>query len=481
MQNSKLEIFSKNREAAIKDNRAVATLISTVSGKKLPDPLLVYNAVLQKSALPACLLESAIHDGKKGRYSFLCPYGRPFVTMREKESLSPVKEMLRNNCPLTHEYLPFIGGAIGPINYEVTSFIEDTVKPHSIDPFGLPVVALYFFDCVIVFDHQENQLHYVVNVPTALSAEEGYKKGCCIIKEMKQFVSDSSTIPIPSDTADLDSIKSTLSEDEFKEMVVKAKRHILAGDIFQVVLSRRLSVPFQGNGLSFYRALRRNNPSPYLFHMRLDENCKNAVLIGASPEIMVNIHHRKMTIRPLAGTKKRGATPEEDNQIEKAMLCDEKETAEHRMLVDLARNDMGKFCEANSIEVTKLMQAEYFKYIMHIGSEVQGELRPEVHPLDALFGVSPAGTLSGCPKVRAQQIISEFESSQRGVYGGTFGWLTDQSLYTCIFIRSALLLEDTLHWQVGAGIVYDSDPQSEYRETEIKAMGIEKSLRDMKG
>ena len=188
-----------------------------------------------------------------------------------------------------------------------------------------------------------------------------------------------------------------------------------------------------------------------------------------------------MRIRPLAGTRKRGISREEDERSERELLDDEKETAEHRMLVDLARNDIGKFCQAESIKVTQLMQAEYFSHVMHIGSEVKGELREGLHPLDACIGSLPAGTLSGAPKVRALQLIAELESSQRGVYGGAFGWFTDQSLSTCIFIRSALLLGGILYWQTGAGIVYDSDPTKEYEETTIKARAIEKALLDMKG
>ncbi len=478
---TKFAHFKSNRQNAINANRKVVTHIRTIKAKKLLDPLLVYNAVLLKTKLPACLLESAVHTGSRGRYSYICLKGSPFAVMQEIEggSLSSIKDKFSAECPMPHKDLPFIGGAVGYIGHDAINSIETTVKANRVDPFGLPVIALYFYSSVIVFDHEKNVLHYISNVETALSEEEGFKKACCEIEEMEQYVNESVNTVIPIDKVSVKDVESNLSQAEYEEMVVKAKEHIPKGDVFQVVLSRRLSVPFEGSGVSFYQALRISNPSRYLFHMRLDESCRNAVLAGASPEIMSDIQKRKMIIRPLAGTKKRGTTPEEDRQIEEGMLCDEKETAEHRMLVDLARNDIARFCEAKSIKVTRLMKAEYFRYLMHIGSEVVGKLRKGVHPLDACVGSLPAGTLSGAPKVRALQIISEFEPSRRGPYGGALGWFTDKSLDTCIFIRSALLLEGKLYWQTGAGIVADSIPKDEYIETENKAKGIMNALKQI--
>ena len=211
--------------------------------------------------------------------------------------------------------------------------------------------------------------------------------------------------------------------------------------------------------------------------MRLGESCRNAVLIGASPEVMSKIQKGKMIVRPLAGTAKRGATPKKDKLNAEKLLNDPKEEAEHRMLVDLARNDVSRFCKAESVKVTSLMHVEYFKHVMHIGSEVSGGLNHGVIPFLALLGVMPAGTLSGAPKVEALRIISELEPSRRGPYGGAFGWFTDTALDTCIFIRSALLFEGKLYWQTGAGIVADSIPEKEYVETVMKAKGIETALK----
>lgn len=479
MKNPELVAFRNSRTTAIKDSRKVATLIRVVSGKALPDPLQVYESVLQKSRLPACLLESATHEKGKGRYSFICLFGRPFCIMRKMKSLASLKRGLRDISPLPHEKLPFVGGALGYIGHEAITGIEKTVKPHSVDTFNLPMVALYCFHCIIVLDHKTNTLYYVVNVPTSWDVERGYNEGCRLIKEMKQHVSDSVNVRSTQDVAEMEKRNSNLTDGQYMDMVKKAKQHIIRGDVFQVVLSRCISVPFQGNGVSLYGALRRVNPSPYLFHMRTDKNCGNAILLGSSPEIMADIRNREMVIRPLAGTRRRGKTPAGDKRNEHALVNNKKERAEHKMLVDLALNDVRKFCDANSVTVPKLMEPEYFSHVIHIASEVRGKLRDDIHPLDACLGSLPAGTLSGCPKVRALQLIAELEPCQRGPYGGAFGWFTDQSLDTCIFIRSGLLLGGVFYWQTGAGIVYDSNPKAEYFETEKKAAAMKKALEEM--
>lgn len=476
MKNPELSDFEDNRRASIKDSRKFTTFVRVVSGEKLPDPLQVYELVLQKSKLPACLLESATHKSELGRYSYVCLFGKPFCVTSKLKSLALLKRKLRDISPLPHGTLPFVGGAIGGFNHEVITCVEKTVKPHPVDPFNFPMVVLYAFHCVIVLDHQTNTLYYVANVPTSFGVENGYDEASRLVKEMEQYVSESTNVSVTQDVADTESIGSNLSKTEFMDMVEKAKEHINKGDVFQVVLSRRLSVSFKGNGMSLYIILRSVNPSPYLFHIRTDKNCGNAILLGSSPEIMADIRNREMIIRPLAGTRKRGKTPAGDKRNEKALLNNPKERAEHKMLVDLALHDVGKFCTADSVVVTGLMQAEYCGPVIHMASEVRGKLRNDVHPLDAFFGVTPAGTLSGCPKVRALQIISELEPCQRGPYGGAFGWFTDLSLYTCIFIRSALLLNGVMYWQTGAGIVYDSNPEAEYFETEKKAAAIKRAL-----
>ncbi|MSU55104.1 MAG: hypothetical protein EXS46_01015 [Candidatus Taylorbacteria bacterium] len=476
MKNTELITFRSSRVSAMKDSRRFVTLIRSVSGKKLPDPLQVYELVLQKTKLPAVLMESATHDGEKERYSYICLFGKPFCVTHKLMSVASLKRKIRAISPITHPFLQFVGGVTGCFSYEVASQVEKTVKPHLVDPFNLPMVALCAFHCVIILDHQTSTLYFVSNVPVSYGETLGYKEGCRLLEEMEQIVSDSAKVQSSQDVAEMENLKSNLSKTEFMDMVEKAKEHINKGDVFQVVLSRRLSVPFSGNGLSFYKALRSINPSLYLFHMRTDSSYQNAILVGSSPEIMADIRNREMIIRPLAGTRKRGKSPAGDKRNEKALLNNPKERAEHKMLVDLALNDASKYCQSDSVVVTELMKAEYCGSVIHMASEVRGKLRDGVPPLEAFLGVTPAGTLSGCPKVRALQIITELEPCQRGPYGGSFGWFTDLSVYTCIFIRSAVLLKGVLYWQTGAGIVYDSNPEAEYLETEKKAGSIKRSL-----
>ncbi|MCR4311616.1 MAG: anthranilate synthase component I family protein [Candidatus Taylorbacteria bacterium] len=479
MKNTEISIFENNRNLALRDSRKVTTLVRAFSGGVLPDPLLVYELILQKTKLPAVLMESATHEGEKGEYTHICPFGKPFYVHHEPRSLAVLKRKLRDISPLPHPFLPFVGGAGGSIGHEAISCVEKTVKLHPVDPFNLPVVALYTFHCVIVLDHRTNTLYYVANVPTSLGLKRGYKECCRLIGEMEHFVADSVNVRHVCDVAMMENLESNLSKEEYVDMVERAKEHINKGNVFQVVLSRRLSVPFFGNGVSLYKTLRSINPSPYLFHMRTDKRCDNAIFLGSSPEIMVDIRNREMVIRPLAGTRKRGKTPAGDKRNEKALLNNKKERAEHKMLVDLALHDVSKYSTADSVVVTELMQAEYCGSVIHMASEVRGRLRDDIDPIDAFFGVTPAGTLSGCPKVRALQVIEELEPCQRGPYGGSFGWFTDLSVYTCIFIRSALLLKGVLYWQTGAGIVSDSNPEAEYSETEKKAASIKRALIQM--
>jgi anthranilate synthase component I len=259
------------------------------------------------------------------------------------------------------------------------------------------------------------------------------------------------------------------SEQEFIEKVKSAKEYIRNGDIFQVVLSQRLNASFTGDSFSFYRKLRQTNPSPYMFFIDFEEY----VVLGASPESLVKVQGRRITTNPIAGTRKRGATEDEDFQLENELASDEKEIAEHRMLVDLGRNDLGKVCETGSIKLTKYMLVERYKYVMHLVSEVKGLLKEEITPLEALVSCLPAGTVSGAPKIRAMQIINELEVKKRGVYSGAIGYIgVNGNLDFALAIRTLVLKDKTAYVQAGAGIVYDSDPTSEYEETMNKAKSL---------
>lgn len=479
MKNSELTAFKNSRATAIKNSRRVTPLIRVVSLKTLPDPLLVYEAILQDTKLPAFLMESVTHEEGKGDQSFICLLGKTLCIAKTMKSSRSIKRALRRASPMPHDTLAFVGGGGGIIGYEIASSIEKTVKPHSVDPFKLPVIALYRFSLVIALDHKTNTLYYIANVPTAYTAERGYAEGCRLIRQMELYVANSALVQNKKDTVRLNDISPNITDDEYMKMVAKAKQYIEQGDIFQVVLSRCFSVPFCGDGTSFYRALRANNPSPYLFHMRLCDACRNAILVGSSPEIMANIQKGKIVVRPLAGTRGRGKTPAGDKRKEHALLNSKKECAEHGMLVDLALHDVRGLCETGSTKVVKLMELEKFKTLIHMASEINGTLRKNVHPFDACIRVSPAGTLSGCPKIRAQQIIAELEPCQRGPYGGMIGWFTDYSARTGIFIRSALILKGKLYFQVGCGIVSDSEPKAELAETGIKARGTLRSLKEL--
>jgi anthranilate synthase component 1 len=272
-------------------------------------------------------------------------------------------------------------------------------------------------------------------------------------------------------------LRSNISREQFIQAVLKAKEHIVAGDIFQAVLSQRLSCETYLEPLAIYRSLRRLNPSPYIYFFDFtglhSPGSEPLVIIGASPEMHVRLEGRKATMRPIAGTRRRGATPEEDQAMEADLLADPKERAEHTMLVDLARNDLGRVCSYGSLRLPQQMVVEHYSHVMHIVSQVEGELRPELDAFDLMRATFPAGTVSGAPKVRAMQIIQDLEGQPRGPYAGAVGYFSyDGSMDTCITIRTLVMQGNTLSVQAGAGIVADSDPESEYQETLNKARAL---------
>lgn len=268
---------------------------------------------------------------------------------------------------------------------------------------------------------------------------------------------------------------SNMTRDEYREMVLKAKEHIFAGDIFQVVPSQRFSLPFRQPPFSLYRALRRLNPSPFLFYFDFDE----FTIVGSSPEILVRVRDDTITIRPIAGTRKRGATLAEDEALAADLKADPKECAEHLMLLDLGRNDVGRFAEIGSVKVTEQMVIEYYSHVIHLVSNVEGKLKPEHDALDALIGGFPAGTVSGAPKVRAMEIIDDLEPHRRGVYGGGIGYFAaNGAMDTCIALRTGVIKDGTLYVQAGGGIVADSDPEAEYQETVNKASALIRAAQE---
>ncbi|MDT9024484.1 anthranilate synthase component I [Rossellomorea sp. YC4-1] len=431
------------------------------------------------------LLESSLKHEQSGRYSFVG--SDPFLECKaygnavqlKKSSVNEIDEIEGNPIEIIQSLIPsnqlegapfpFTGGGIGYLGYDVIRHYEDIgITPQ--DELEMPDIHLMFYEKVIVFDHLEHKVFIVVmNEWTEDHIGD-------LDKKVKEVEAELNNVYLKTHKKELDrlSFHAQTSKDEFMEKVERAKRSIGEGEIFQVVLSQRLKASFSGDPFSFYRSLRKSNPSPYMFFIDFEDY----VVMGASPESLLKVQGREITTNPIAGTRRRGETHDLDRELEKELLTDEKEIAEHRMLVDLGRNDLGRVCEIGSIYLSKYLTIERYKYVMHIVSEVKGELKEEVAPLEALSNCLPAGTVSGAPKIRAMQIINELETTKRGVYSGAVGYIgVNGNLDFALAIRTMVLKDKTAYVQAGAGIVYDSDPASEYEETMNKA----KSLLEVTG
>jgi anthranilate synthase component 1 len=368
--------------------------------------------------------------------------------------------------------LPSIAaGLFGFLGYDMVRQIERLPEKNP-NLLGIPDAVMFRPTLVAVFDHVRDTLTLVTPIWPApgLDPQAAWDAAQARLDEAEAALDR--PLPRPAPPAALPALpapSSNFTKEGFCAAVEKAKEHIAAGDAFQIVPSQRFSVPFALPPFALYRALRRLNPAPYLFFLDLG----GFALVGASPEILVSVKHGEVKLRPLAGTRPRGATPEEDQRLERELLADPKELAEHLMLIDLGRNDVGRVAEIGSVRVTQKFQVERYSQVMHIMSEVVGRLRPGLEPLDALMAGFPAGTLSGAPKVRAMEIIEELEPSRRGVYAGGVGYFgADGNMDTCIALRTALVKDGVMHVQAGAGVVADSDPESEYEETRAKARAL---------
>jgi len=449
-----------------------------------------------KDASYSYLLESA--DGGKhwGRYSFIgC---RPFIqavsrngdmAVRQGDRMEVFKDVanpldvLRDLSagfkPVTVDDLPpFQGGLVGYFNYDLVRKWERLpgVKPIERD---LPESIFTACRHLIVFDHYSHMIKLVVfaHLTEAADPDQVYRQAC---QEVAQTMMKLNT-PLPGSSND-DSfshtdLESNLQREDFEAAVTKAKEHIVAGDVIQVVLSQKYTARVAGDDFILYRNLRSVNPSPYMFYLNFDD----IKLIGASPEILVRLTDGKIELRPIAGTRPRGKTPDEDQQYEKDLLRDPKERAEHIMLVDLGRNDVGKVAQSGSVTVPKLMEIERYSHVMHIVSRVEGKLKPDTDCYDLFMSAFPAGTVSGAPKIRAMQIISELEPAPRGPYAGAVGYFGfNGNMDFCITIRTITINKGRLSIQVGAGIVADSSPANEYDETLRKAGAMFKAIERVK-
>ena len=445
----------------------------------------------------ACLFESVVGGERVGRYSFLG--ANPFlrleargrrvrvttgVSVEECDSADPLAELERRVAAYRPARLPelppFTSGAVGFAAYDSVRYVERLPDAPS-DDLGLPDLDFAFYDRLVVFDNATKAIDVVVlaRIEDASEAgvEEAYAKACRRIDETISRLAAPSDWPPPADIGPRHeprcltdgSAVSVFGREPFLAAVKQAIEYIKAGDVFQVVLSRRLDVPFTGHALEIYRTLRVVNPSPFMFYLRSPA----CTLVGSSPEIMVRAVDGTVTVRPLAGTRRRGATPAEDQALAQDLLADPKERAEHVMLIDLGRNDVGRVSEIGSVVLSDVMTIERYSHVMHLTSNVTGQLRPELSPFDALRACLPAGTVSGAPKIRAMEIIDELEPVRRGPYAGAVGYIDFAgSMDTCIALRTIVVKDGRAHVQSGAGIVADSVPELEFEETLNKARGL---------
>jgi anthranilate synthase component I, non-proteobacterial lineages len=443
------------------------------------------------------LLESVEGGEKWARYSFI---GRnPFLTVRggckstmlqyrngkiEEVQGNPIDILKALMAAYKGASLPdmprFNGGAVGFFSYDTVRFVEELPNVPE-DDIGIPELHFIFADEVIAFDHLKQKIHIIVNMHAGTNIERSYNTAIERIKEIYSEIRtsrsrlDGNITKASNDRKIHLSIKSNLTKEAFCSNVIRAKEYIRNGDIFQVVLSQRLTVDTESDPFNVYRALRTINPGPYMFFLKFEDY----TIAGSSPEMLVRMEEGMVETCPIAGTRRRGATSEEDQFLGKELLADEKERSEHIMLVDLGRNDIGKISEFNSVTVSDLMHIERFSHVMHIVSSVKGKVKQGMTAFDALTAVLPAGTLSGAPKKRAMEIIDELENVKRCHYGGAVGYLSfNGNLDSCITIRTIVFKAGKAYIQAGGGIVADSDPEKEYEESMNKAMAAIKALEE---
>ncbi len=441
----------------------------------------------------ACLFESVIGGEKVGRYSFLA--AEPFLSIEAHGKLVSItgggeSQQLTTDNPL--EVLrervqavrvakvsglpPFTGGAVGYAGYDTVRYVEQLPNAPT-DDRGLADLSFAFYDHMIVFDNVQKTAIVVALAKVSKNLRAAYDDACRRVDRLvEKLASPKGDLqPVDIDTGGEAKLKykSNFTQAGYEDAVRKCVEYIRAGDIFQVVISQRLSVPLSVDPFEVYRTLRVVNPSPFMFFLRTPE----CTLVGSSPEIMVRVVEGKVTVRPLAGTRRRGATDEEDQRLAEELLADPKERAEHVMLVDLGRNDVGRVAKYGTVEISDVMVIERYSHVMHITSNVTGQLPPDRDAFDALAACLPAGTVSGAPKVRAMEVIDELEPHRRGPYAGAVGYIDFAgNMDTCIALRTIVVQNGTAYVQAGAGIVADSVPATEYEETLNKARGLLKAI-----
>lgn len=426
-----------------------------------------------------CLLESSTQSGN-ARYSII---GVDPVALLRAEGNQVTRHDLKTDesvttigdpvhllqhyitRPTSELDLPFLSGAIGYVGYDTIRAYENIGVMPKIDR-NLPDALLAVYDEIILYDHLEHRVHLV---HTSLGGVTDRSEMMERLEQRKQQLERTGEQTLLERPLENISYQPQMEKEDFIQLVEQAKQHIRQGDVFQLVLSQRLDATFAGDPFHFYRKLRQDNPSPYLFYIDLGE----LIVLGASPESLVQVKGRRVTTNPIAGTRRRGQTKQEDERLAAELVADEKERAEHRMLVDLGRNDLGKVCQVGSINVSRYMEIERFKNVMHLVSVVEGTLANGQTGADALISCLPAGTVSGAPKIRAMQLIEQYEMLKREVYAGAVGYFdVSGNLDFALAIRTMVIKDGTAYVQAGAGIVYDSDPTLEYEETLHKAKSL---------
>jgi anthranilate synthase component 1 len=418
------------------------------------------------------LLESIEGGEKIARYSFLGTCQKSRVT--SPESFEEIRKFLKQYRAVPVPGLPrFYGGLVGYVSYDAVRLIED-IPDKNPDELKLPLMQFMLADTVLAFDHIKHKILIIANAHVAGDPKKAYKLACKRIREMEKKLNrrlgaESEELAVPSVSFAKFKAKSNVTQAEYEAMVRKAKKYINAGDVIQVVPSQRFTTELAAEPFDVYRRLRVFNPSPYMYYLKLGP----VKIIGSSPEVMVRLEKGQATVRPIAGTRPRGKSDEEDKKLMLELLASKKERAEHVMLVDLGRNDLGRVCDFGSVKVTEEMVIEKYSHVMHIVSNVTGKLRRNMDAVDLIKATFPAGTVSGAPKVRAMEIIDELENVKRGLYAGSVGYFSfSGDLDTGIAIRTILVRGKKAYIQAGGGVVADSDPGKEYQETVNKARAL---------
>ena len=450
-------------------------------------PIQVFMA-LRKAGTPSFMLESVENRDQWGRYSFIGVNPKKEVKINGTEiEIDGKKQTVENHIayliemvnayqsPVLVDKPKLTGGFIGYFGYDTIRFVEKKLVNVPEDDLNMPECHLCMYDEIVAFDHLTNRVIVIQNVHGDDDLETKYKslepRARQMIKQIDNFRMDRKERTDKKETK----VISNLTKEEYQSKVEKAKEYIRNGDIFQVVLSQRFEVESEADPFDVYRCLRTTNPSPYLYFF----DFVDYQIAGASPEMLVSVTNGIVTTKPIAGTVPRGTTKKEDDILVRQLMHDPKEQAEHTMLVDLGRNDVGKVSRFGTVRVDNFMSVEKYSKVTHLVSDVQGELREDKTALDALMSILPAGTLSGAPKVRAMEIIDELENKKRGLYGGTVGYLAfDGNIDTCIAIRTVLFKDGKGYVQAGAGIVADSEPEKEYEETKNKALAVINAIKE---